>query len=194
MDFIFDLFTAKFIRVMKMMKPVLSTEATDLLAEEYARMRALDSVRGIDRANALPARAMESSMCLATAHAKSRASRSVDPEDAEAAIRLPMPLAAREVKAKVKNKEEKRRVMVKVDMRLTLGMMTCRREEQEMQRQSSNFLSPHWPGIAKLSVEHEFYIYNTQSFSVASQRMTCQHHFLLPSSSISAKERNCLSI
>ena len=37
-------------------------------------------------------------------------------------------LAAREVKAKVKNKEEKRRVMVMVDMRLTLGMMTCRRE------------------------------------------------------------------
>ena len=143
--------TAKFIRVMKMMKPVLSVEATDLLAKEYTSMRALDSEKGIDRANALTARAMETSIGLATAHAKSRASRSVDPEDAEAAIRLPMPiLAAREVKAKVKNKEEKRRVMVKVDMRLTLGMMTCRREEQEMQRQSSNFLSPHWPGIAKL--------------------------------------------
>ena len=85
-------FTAKFIRVMRMMKPVLTSEATDLLADEYARnsgrMRALDSERGIDRANALTARAMETSIRLATAHSKSRASRSVEPEDAEAAIGL----------------------------------------------------------------------------------------------------------
>ena len=54
--------TAKFIRVMKMMKPVLSVEATDLLAKEYTSMRALDSEKGIDRANALTARAMEASI------------------------------------------------------------------------------------------------------------------------------------
>ena len=75
-------FTAKFIRVMRMMKPVLTSEATDLLADECARMRALDSERGIDRG------AMETSIRLATAHVKSRASRSVEPEDAEAAIGL----------------------------------------------------------------------------------------------------------
>ena len=81
-------FIAKFVRVMRMMKPVLTGEATDLLADEYANMRALDSERGIDRANALTARAMETSIRLATAHAKARASRLVEPEDAEAAIGL----------------------------------------------------------------------------------------------------------
>ena len=81
-------FTKSFISIMKLMKPVLSVEATDILAEEYATMREVDSERGNDRANALTARAMDSMVRLATAHAKARASRSVDAVDAEAAIRL----------------------------------------------------------------------------------------------------------
>ena len=83
-------FTRTFIKVMKMMKSELSSEAIDMLLVEYAYLRALDSERGIDSANvlSLTARAMETLICLATAHAKCRTSRSVEQGDAEAAIRL----------------------------------------------------------------------------------------------------------
>ena len=156
--------TAKFIRVMKMMKPVLSVEATDLLAKEYTSMRALDSERGIDRANALTARAMETSIGLATAHAKSRASRSVDPEDAEAAIRLMRFVYFGSQRSQGEGEEQ--------------GEEECdgdgghEVDTGDDDMQSSNFLSPHWPGIAKLSVEHNFILHN--NFSGASQRTRCQ--------------------
>ena len=81
-------FTSTFIKVTKMMKPDSSAEATELLSVEYAFLRAMDSERGIESANVLTARAMETLIRLATAHAKCRASRSVDKDDAEAAIRL----------------------------------------------------------------------------------------------------------
>ena len=44
---------------MKLMKPVLSAEAGQLLAEEFSNLRAMDAERGMGRANALTAWVME---------------------------------------------------------------------------------------------------------------------------------------
>ena len=81
-------FTSMFIEFMKMMKPELSAEATELLSVKYAFLRAMDSERGIESANVLTARAMETLIRLASVHAKCRASRSVEKGDVEAAIRV----------------------------------------------------------------------------------------------------------
>ena len=81
-------FLRNFIRIMKLTKPILSAEAGHILAEEFANLRALDAERGLERSNALTARMMETMIRLATAHAKARASKTVDPEDARAALEL----------------------------------------------------------------------------------------------------------
>ena len=81
-------FLRNFIKIMKLIKPVLSAEAGQILAEEFSNLRALDAERGMERANALTARVMETMIRLATAHAKARASKTVDPEDAKAALEL----------------------------------------------------------------------------------------------------------
>ena len=94
-------------------------------------------------------------MCLATAHAKSRASRSVDPEDAEAAIRLMCDAYFGSQRSRGEGEEQGGEEEGDGDgdggHEVDTGDDDMQeREEQEMQTQSSNFLSPHWPGIAKL--------------------------------------------
>ena len=42
-------FLKRFISVMKLMNPILSSEATDILADEYSKPREIESDRGIDR-------------------------------------------------------------------------------------------------------------------------------------------------
>ena len=81
-------FLRNFIKIMKLMKPVLSAEAGQILAEEFSNLRAMDAERGMGRANALTAWVMETMIRLATTHDKARAYKAVDPEDVKASIEL----------------------------------------------------------------------------------------------------------
>merc|ERR1711915_807834 len=72
----------------KCMKPVLTEEASEMLADEYANLRANDFDQGVARTQPVTARALETLIRLATAHAKARLSKQIEEEDAELAIEL----------------------------------------------------------------------------------------------------------
>ncbi|XP_051511759.1 MCM3 minichromosome maintenance deficient 3 (S. cerevisiae), like [Myxocyprinus asiaticus] len=82
-------FIRKYIHVAKLVKPVLTQEASDYIAEEYSRLRSHDQVNS-DSARTMPvtARALETMIRLATAHAKARMSKTIDLSDAETALEL----------------------------------------------------------------------------------------------------------
>ncbi|KAG7488408.1 hypothetical protein MATL_G00034210 [Megalops atlanticus] len=82
-------FIKKYIHVAKLVKPVLTQEASDHIAEEYSKLRSHDQVNA-DHARTMPvtARALETMIRLATAHAKARMSKTIDLADAEAALEL----------------------------------------------------------------------------------------------------------
>ncbi|XP_065201750.1 DNA replication licensing factor Mcm3 [Planococcus citri] len=73
----------------KFLKPKLTVDASEKIAEAYTRLRSEDD-RPNDTARTQPVtvRTLETLIRLATAHAKARLSRSIDAEDAEAAIEL----------------------------------------------------------------------------------------------------------
>ena len=83
-------FVKKYIEVSKCLKPVLTEEACEMISEEYSRLRSQDFESGDSGARTQPvtARALETLIRLATAHAKARLSKSIDREDAETAINL----------------------------------------------------------------------------------------------------------
>jgi len=81
-------FMKKYIHIAKCIKPVLTEEASALLADEYANLRANDFDAGIARTQPVTARALETLIRLATAHAKARLSKQVEEVDAETAIEL----------------------------------------------------------------------------------------------------------
>lgn len=71
------------------MKPVLSDEARDVIAESYAKLRIFEREQeDMARTQPITVRALETMIRLATAHAKGRMSRTVELEDAHAAIEL----------------------------------------------------------------------------------------------------------
>merc|ERR1719481_1277221 len=79
----------KYIHIAKCMKPVLTEEASEMLADEYANLRANDfEGSGVARTQPVTARALETLIRLSTAHAKARLSKLVEAEDAELAIQL----------------------------------------------------------------------------------------------------------
>ncbi|KAJ8279874.1 hypothetical protein COCON_G00069400 [Conger conger] len=82
-------FIKKYIHVAKLVKPVLTQEASDHIAEQYSKLRSHDQVNS-DSARTMPvtARALETMIRLATAHAKARMSKSIDLADAETALEL----------------------------------------------------------------------------------------------------------
>ncbi|KAB5539777.1 hypothetical protein PHYPO_G00093060 [Pangasianodon hypophthalmus] len=82
-------FIRKYIHVAKLVKPVLTQEASDYIAEEYTKLRSHDQVNN-DLARTMPvtARALETMIRLATAHAKARMSKTIELGDAEAALEL----------------------------------------------------------------------------------------------------------
>ncbi|XP_030627514.1 DNA replication licensing factor MCM3-like [Chanos chanos] len=82
-------FIRKYIHVAKLVRPVLTQEAADYIAEEYSRLRSHDQVNS-DSARTMPvtARALETMIRLATAHAKARMSKTIDLGDAETALQL----------------------------------------------------------------------------------------------------------
>lgn len=83
------MFMKKYIHVARVLKPILTRDACDVISTEYAKLRAQDTT-GTDRAKTQPvtARTLETLIRLSTAHAKARLSKKVELSDAEAAIDL----------------------------------------------------------------------------------------------------------
>merc|ERR1719464_1988464 len=80
-------FMKKYIHIAKCIRPVLSKEASDMLADEYANLRASDFEADVARTQPVTPRALETLIRLSTAHAKSRLSKVVE-EEADLAIQL----------------------------------------------------------------------------------------------------------
>ncbi|XP_072120809.1 DNA replication licensing factor MCM3 [Mobula birostris] len=82
-------FMRKYIHVAKIVKPVLTTEAANYIAEEYSSLRSQDQMSSdVARTSPVTARTLETLIRLSTAHAKARMSKSIDLQDAEAAVEL----------------------------------------------------------------------------------------------------------
>ncbi|KAL5013643.1 hypothetical protein ScPMuIL_007913 [Solemya velum] len=83
-------FMRKYIHVAKAMKPMLTREAAEYIAEEYSKLRNQDSLQqdNVARTQPVTARALETMIRLSTAHAKVRLSKTVDMEDAQVAVDL----------------------------------------------------------------------------------------------------------
>merc|ERR1719445_2050298 len=81
-------FMKKYIHIAKCSKPVLTDAASAMLADEYANLRSNDFESGIAKTQVVTARALETLIRLATAHAKARLSKQVEEQDAEMAIEL----------------------------------------------------------------------------------------------------------
>jgi len=82
-------FMRKYIHIAKSIKPVLTREASETIAEEYSRLRSQDTEHtDMARTQPVTPRALETLIRLATAHAKARLSRAVESEDAESAIEM----------------------------------------------------------------------------------------------------------
>ncbi len=83
-------FVKKYIEVAKVIKPVLTEEACEMIGEEYSRLRSQDFEGGdsVSRTQPVTARALETLIRLATAHAKARLSKTIEKEDADTAIQL----------------------------------------------------------------------------------------------------------
>ncbi|KAJ8383580.1 hypothetical protein AAFF_G00219600 [Aldrovandia affinis] len=111
-------FIKKYVHVAKLVKPVLTQEASDHIAEEYAKLRSHDQVNS-DSARTMPvtARALETMIRLSTAHAKARMSKTIDMSDAEAALEL-MQFAYFK---KILEKEKKRKKASEDDMEVEVS-------------------------------------------------------------------------
>ncbi|KAF2896331.1 hypothetical protein ILUMI_09838 [Ignelater luminosus] len=82
-------FMRKYIHLVKIMKPTLTEEASEIIADEYSKLRSEDALEAdVARTQPVTARTLETMIRLATAHAKARMSRTIDDEDANAAIEL----------------------------------------------------------------------------------------------------------
>ncbi|NXG11861.1 MCM3 factor, partial [Sakesphorus luctuosus] len=105
-------FMRKYIHVAKMIKPVLTEEAASYIAEEYSRLRSQSDMNSdIARTSPITARTLETLIRLSTAHAKARMNKTVDMQDAEAALELVQFAYFK----KVLEKEKKRRKPVEED-------------------------------------------------------------------------------
>ncbi|XP_023339006.1 DNA replication licensing factor MCM3 [Eurytemora carolleeae] len=81
-------FMKKYIHIAKCIRPAMTDEASSIIAEEYADLRTADFANDMARTQPVTARALETLIRLATAHAKARLSKVVEEEDAETAIQL----------------------------------------------------------------------------------------------------------
>lgn len=86
------MFMRKYIHLAKGLKPQLTKEAADLIADEYTKLRNQDTTEGtgdnMAKTQPITARSLETLIRLSTAHAKARLSNKVEARDAEAAIEL----------------------------------------------------------------------------------------------------------
>ncbi|CAI5769129.1 DNA replication licensing factor MCM3 [Podarcis lilfordi] len=82
-------FMRKYIHFAKMIKPVLTEEAAAFIAQEYSSLRSQDQISSdVARTSPITARTLETLIRLSTAHAKARMSKTVDNQDAKAALEL----------------------------------------------------------------------------------------------------------
>ncbi|XP_061478298.1 DNA replication licensing factor MCM3 isoform X2 [Rhineura floridana] len=82
-------FMRKYIHFAKMLKPVLTEEAAAFIAQEYSSLRSQDQISSdVARTSPITARTLETLIRLSTAHAKARMSKTVDKQDAKAALEL----------------------------------------------------------------------------------------------------------
>merc|ERR1719376_535490 len=82
-------FVQKYVEIAKVLKPVLTEEAAEMIGEEYSKLQSQDFENSeVARTQPVTARALETLIRLSTAHAKARLSKTVDAEDAETAIEL----------------------------------------------------------------------------------------------------------
>ncbi|XP_064563273.1 DNA replication licensing factor MCM3 [Zonotrichia leucophrys gambelii] len=117
-------FMRKYIHVAKMIKPVLTEEAASYIAEEYSRLRSQSQMNSdVARTSPITARTLETLIRLSTAHAKARMNKTVDMQDAEAALELVQFAYFK----KVLEKEKKRRKPAEDDSE------TEKEEDQESQ-------------------------------------------------------------
>jgi DNA replication licensing factor MCM3 len=84
------MFMRKYIHLAKGLKPQLTKDATDMIAEEYTKLRNQDRLieDHLARTQPVTVRSLETLIRLATAHAKARLSNKVEARDAEVAIEL----------------------------------------------------------------------------------------------------------
>jgi len=82
-------FMRKYIHLAKATKPKLTKEACDYIVAQYTELRNIDLTQSeLKRTQAVTARALETMIRLATAHAKARLSIKVELEDAEEAMEM----------------------------------------------------------------------------------------------------------
>ncbi|KAL3891553.1 hypothetical protein ACJMK2_003812 [Sinanodonta woodiana] len=83
-------FMRKYIHVAKTMKPILTREAAEFIADEYAKLRNQDMSQqdNVSKTQPVTARTLETMIRLSTAHAKVRLSKTVDLHDAQATSEL----------------------------------------------------------------------------------------------------------
>lgn len=82
-------FMRKYILMAKQTKPKLTEQASEVIANEYSRLRSQDQADSdMARTQPVTARTLETLIRLATAHAKARLVKSVTVVDAQAAIEL----------------------------------------------------------------------------------------------------------
>lgn len=82
-------FMRKYIHLAKILKPQLTAEAADCISDEYSKLRTQEAAaNNVARTQPVTARSLETMIRLATAHAKARMSKTIDLQDAEAAIEL----------------------------------------------------------------------------------------------------------
>ncbi|XP_037945606.1 DNA replication licensing factor Mcm3-like [Teleopsis dalmanni] len=82
-------FMRKYIHIAKCMKPKLTEEASEVISNEYSRLRSQESVQSdVARTQPVTARTLETLIRLSTAHARARLSKNVTTDDAVAAIEL----------------------------------------------------------------------------------------------------------
>ncbi|XP_019876748.2 DNA replication licensing factor Mcm3 [Aethina tumida] len=101
-------FMRKYIHFVKILKPALTEEASEIIADEYSKLRSEDIMdNNVARTQPVTARTLETMIRLATAHAKARMSRSVTAEDAYAAIELVQYAYFKKVLEKEKKRKRK---------------------------------------------------------------------------------------
>ncbi|KAK1888934.1 DNA replication licensing factor MCM3 [Dissostichus eleginoides] len=101
-------FMRKYIHIAKAVSPVLTEEAANHIAEEYARLRSQEQMGAdIARTSPVTARTLETLIRLSTAHAKARMSKAVEMEDAEVAVELVQFAYFKKVLEKEKKRSQK---------------------------------------------------------------------------------------
>lgn len=82
-------FMKKYIHIAKCVKPILTEEASNVISEEYSRLRSQEAVESnAARTQPVTVRTLETLIRLSTAHAKARLAKHIEQQDAQAAIEL----------------------------------------------------------------------------------------------------------